>query len=417
VEDREGCPEVDVMATVTGLACVKCGKTYPKDDHIICPACGLEGILDVGYDYDEMRAGLRKNPLRSRKQRNIFRYADLLPLAGAPCPMLEVGWTPLYAFPRLNEALGHDWIYVKDDTVNPSSSLKDRASAVAVAMASEASMSGIACASTGNAASSLAVLSASAGIKSYIFVPETIPKPKLYQISACAAGVFRVKGTYEDAFDLATRAIARWGWYNRNCAINPYLVEGKKTCSLEIYEQLGYSVPDWLVVSVGDGCIISGQWKAFKELKLLGEITRLPRLLAVQASGCSPIVDAFVGSCDMKPVHAETIADSIRVGQPRNWRKAVRAIRESGGAAVCVDDDEIVSAMLLLGQRTGIFSEPAGATGLAGLIKALGSGIIGKGEAVAVLVTGSGLKDPESIGPRARVIDVEGDVDSLAAFI
>jgi threonine synthase len=229
--------------------------------------------------------------------------------------------------------------------------------------------------------------------------------------------VFRVKGTYEDAFELATQAIARWGWYNRNCAINPYLVEGKKTCSLEIYEQLGYSPPDWLVVSVGDGCIISGQWKAFKELKLLGEITRLPRLLAVQASGCKPIVDACIGSCDMEPVRAETIADSIRVGQPRNWRKAVRAVEESGGAAIAVGDDEIVSAMHLLGQRTGIFAEPAGAAGLAGLVRALESGMIGRNEVVAVLVTGSGLKDPESFGRRAQVVDIEGDVEVLAEFV
>jgi threonine synthase len=331
--------------------------------------------------------------------------------------MLEVGWTPLYDFPRLNAKLGNQHVFVKDDTVNPSSSLKDRASAVAIGMALEAGNPGIACASTGNAASSLAVLSASAGLGSYIFVPETIPKPKLFQIGACATRVFRVKGTYEDAFDVATAAIEKWGWYNRNCAINPYLVEGKKTCSLEIYEQMGYRVPDWVVVSMGDGCIISGQWKAFKELKLLGETNSVPRLLGVQARGCKPIVDACVECCDVAPVEATTIADSIRVGEPRNWRKALRALAESGGTAVSVTDDEIVSAMLLLSREAGVFAEPAGAAGLAGLRSAIEQGIIGKDETVAVLITGSGLKDPSSLDGALDIVDIPADVEAVATHM
>jgi threonine synthase len=396
---------------------MKCGKSYDYGDHLVCPDCGLDGIFEVEYDYDQMRKSLDENPLKSRTERSLFRYTDMLPVSQAPPGLLEAGWTPLYTFTRLNQAVGHDCLYLKDDTVNPSGSLKDRASAVAISMAIERGNPGIACASTGNAASSLAVLAASAGLDSYIFVPEKIPHAKLYQIGACAAGVFRVKGTYEDAFDVATEAIERWGWYNRNCAINPYLVEGKKTCALEIYEQLDYNVPDWLVVSVGDGCIISGQWKAFRELKLLGQSSKLPKMLAVQASGCKPIVDAYHASRDVSPVEAHTIADSIRVGMPRNWRKAVKAVGDSGGNGLSVSDDEIIAAMLLLGRKAGIFAEPSGAAGFAGARKAIEEGIIGRDESVAVLVTGSGLKDPTSLEGAVEVADIPASVDSVADYL
>jgi threonine synthase len=405
----------NLMGKVRNLVCVKCGEAYADSQHIICPDCGLDGILDVEYDYDEMKRSLDRRPLASHKEQNIFRYTDLLPISQMPPKMLEVGWTPLYRFAALSDELGLENLYIKDDTVNPSGSLKDRASAVGISMAMESGNPAIACASTGNAASSVAVLAASAGLDSYIFVPETIPAAKLYQIGTCAARVFRVKGTYENAFDVATEAIGRWGWYNRNCAINPYLVEGKKTCSLEIFEQLGYNVPDWVVTAVGDGCIISGQWKAFKELRLLGLADKVPRMLAVQASGCKPVVDAFHSSADVEPTRASTIADSIRVGQPRNWRKALRALRDSGGNAVAVSDDDIISAILLLGRKTGIFAEPAGATGLAGLRKAIDEGIIGPRETVAVIITGSGLKDPQSLEGRVDVVDIGSDVASVEA--
>lgn len=401
------------MAAVAGLVCVACGKRYGAGEHLVCPACGLEGILDVVYDAERLKASLAHEPLKRRGEASMWRYADLLPTAGLGSRMRRVGWTPLYQFPRLGRAVGLDDLHLKDETVNPSASLKDRASAVAVAMAVEKGATGIACASTGNAASSLAVLSASVELKSYIFVPRTIPGPKLYQLAATAERVFRVGGTYEDAFDLATGAIGRWGWENRNCGINPYLVEGKKTCSLEIYEQLGYRVPDWLVVPVGDGCIISGQWKAFTDLRAAGEIAAGPRLLAVQAEGCRPIVDAFERGTDVKPVKGDTVADSIRVGTPRNWRKALRALRESRGAAVAVGDREIIDAIDLLGKTTGVFAEPAAASALAGLARARDRGIVARGETVVVIVTGSGLKDPESLAATARICDVDKDLDAV----
>jgi threonine synthase len=405
------------MAVVTGLVCVKCGKHCGPGEHLVCPACGLEGILDVEYDYDRMKASLKRNPLGSRTEWSIWRYADLLPTEGLGSRSLRVGWTPLYHFERLGRVVGHGGLYLKDDTVNPSASLKDRASAVAVSMALEKGAKGIACASTGNAASSLAAIAASVGLPSYIFVPETIPSPKLYQLAATAERVFKVRGTYEDAFRLATDAIARWGWENRNCGINPYLVEGKKTCSLEVYEQLGRRVPDWVVVPVGDGCIISGQAKAFRDLKAAGEIDRLPRLLAVQAEGSKPIVDAFLEGRDVVPVAASTIADSIRVGEPRNWRKALRALRESGGNALAVGDDEIVEAIKLLGRTAGVFAEPAGAAGFAGFLAAREAGLIRPDETVVVLVTGSGLKDPGSLAGATAVCDVDGALASVEKWL
>ena len=400
------------MGKVTGLVCVKCGERYGRGDHIICPVCGLEGILDVEYDYDALRHSVEESPLQSRQVNNIFRYEDFLPISRPAPGMLKVGMTPLYRFEKLTDITGVEEVFLKDDTVNPSSSLKDRASAVGIAMALEDGRDAIACASTGNAASSLAVLSASVGVDSYIFVPESAPEPKLYQIGACATRVFRVKGTYEDAFDVATEAIEKWGWYNRNCAINPYLVEGKKTCSLEIYEQLGYCVPDWLVVPIGDGCIISGQWKAFKDLKAAGLIDSQPRLLGVQAEGCGPVVDTFMDSRECYLENPRTLADSIRVGKPRNWRKAVKALTESGGTAVKVSDEEIVTAIELLGRHTGVFAEPAGSTAFAGLIRAARQGIIKPKERVVFLVTGSGRKDPEGLKSRNLVTDID---KSLAA--
>lgn len=406
-----------MTGSVTGLICVKCASRYAAGEHLVCPTCGLEGILDVEYDYDRIKASLKTAPLREREDLSIWRYADMLPTGGLGVHMRRVGWTPLYSFPRLGSALGHQGLLVKDDTVNPSASLKDRASAIAVAMAVEKGAGAIACASTGNAASSLAVLAASAELKSYIFVPETIPRPKLIQLAACAERVFRVRGTYEEAFDLATEAIAAWGWENRNCAINPYLVEGKKTCSLEVYEQMGYRVPDWVVVPVGDGCIISGQWKAFKDLKAVGETTALPRLLAVQAEGCRPIVDAFAKGTDVAPVEGKTFADSIRVGSPRNWRKALKALRESGGNALGVTDGEIAEAAVLMGRKTGLFAEPAAAAGLAGFRKAVQRGLIKDNEVAVVLATGSGLKDPEAIAGSVRVCDTALDLQSVAKWL
>ena len=388
------------MSHVRHLICINCGATYPAAPAALtCPACGpVAGILDVVYDYEAI-ARLDLRSLWARDQDySIWRYLPLLPVAeGLPRPPLRVGGTPLYPAPRLGEQLGGRLglrhLYIKDDGLNPTGSLKDRASIIAVAKAREAGAGVVACASTGNAASSLAGNAAAMGLRSCIFVPGRAPQGKVTQLLIYGATVISVQGTYRDAFELSQQAINRWGWYNRNAALNPYLVEGKKTVSLEIAEQLQWEVPDWVVFSVGDGCTIAGGWKGFFDLYKAGVTDRVPRLLGVQAEGANPISRAFHGGGPVRPTGEDTIADSIAVGVPRNPQKALRAVRDSGGAMVDVSDEEIREAMRLLGRTTGVFGEPAGAAGLAGLKKLAESGAIAADERVVLVVTGNGLKD------------------------
>jgi threonine synthase len=252
------------------------------------------------------------------------------------------------------------------------------------------------------------------GLRTFIFVPGRAPQGKIAQLLIFGANVISVQGSYSDAFRLSSEAIERWGWYNRNAAINPYLVEGKKTVALEIAEQLAWEVPDWVVVSVGDGCTIAGIWKGFCDLYRVGWIDRLPKLLGVQSTGCSPLADAFRENRPWCPAEENTLADSIAVGVPRNPEKALRAVRASGGKMVAVPDEEILAAMRLLGRSSGIFAEPAGAAGLAGLRSLLEKGEIGREEKVVVVVTGNGLKDVKNaIAAAGEPIKVEPSLDRL----
>ena len=361
--------------------------------YTVCPSCG--GIMDIEYDYDYIRSKLTPYGLMDREDRTMWRYMEFLPVEGrGKLPKLCVGMSPFYKADRLADTLGIKTLYTKDDGINPTASLKDRASAMAVVKAEEAGKNIIACSSTGNAASSLAGNAAAAGMKTYIFVPERAPKGKVAQLMMFGATVISVKGTYEDTFRLSAEAIDRWGWYNRNAAINPYLMEGKKTVALEIAEQLNFKMTDYVAISVGDGCTIAGLWKGFKDMYAAGFIDRLPRIISVQASGCCPInTAAAAGTEEWAPQPENTIADSIAVGVPRNPIKAIRAIRESNGVCVNVSDEEILAAMRLLGRTQGVFAEPAGATGTAGIKKAIELGLIEKDASVVSVVTGNGLKD------------------------
>ncbi|MEA4883057.1 MAG: threonine synthase [Clostridia bacterium] len=410
------------MKYVNGYTCVSCGASYcALPLSYTCPACG--GILDVGYSYESINGDSLRDSLRASADRSIWRYEDLLPVdPGGPRPGLRVGGTPLYHSARLGAELGMDMVLVKDDGLNPTASLKDRASAVAVAKALEAHASTISCSSTGNAASSCAGCAASIGLRAVIFVPERAPSGKLAQLLIFGAVVVKVKGDYRDAFNLSAEAIRTYGWYNRNAAINPYMVEGKKTVSYEICEDLGFEVPDWVVVSVGDGCTIAGVWKGFREFYAIGAISRTPRILGVQSEGSNPISTSFRTGLPLQPGREDTLADSIAVGVPRNPVKALRAIRESGGTMIDVSDDEILAAMRVLGRTTGVYGEPAGAAGLAGLMRAVRTGVVGRSERVCVIVTGNGLKDissgaratgePISIPPDMRVL--EGELSRVA---
>ncbi len=381
------------MSLMLGLRCVVCGQTHKRRVPYTCPQCGVDGILDVLYRYEEVRRRMTRRALAQR-QYSQWRYRELLPIATqAALPALQVGWTPLFAARALARHIGLHELYLKDDGRNPTGSLKDRASAVAVVRARRQGTAIVACASTGNAASSLAGMAACFGLRCVIFVPQRTPEPKLTQLSIFGATVFRVLGGYDDAFRLSQQSCARWGWYDRNCAINPYLVEGKKTVGLEIAEQLDWKVADWIAVSVGDGCTLAGTWKAFRELRLLGLISRTPRMLGVQAAGAAPVTEAFQSGAPLRPMVPQTIADSIAVGVPRNWIKAIAAIKESGGAMINVSDDEILDAMRYQGRLTGIFAEPAAAAAIAGLKRAVAEGLIAQRASAVAVVTGNGLKD------------------------
>jgi threonine synthase len=403
------------MKNVKHAKCVKCGKIYEATPNLTNCSCG--GILDIVYDYDYIKTVLTKEKLAARRDNSMWRYRELLPVEeSTENTPLRVGWSPLYRADALAGQLGIARLYVKDDGINPTASLKDRASAMAVAKAREAGAQVIACSSTGNAASSLAGNAAAAGLSTYIFVPSRAPKGKVAQLMTFGATVVSVQGSYEDTFELSRAAIEKWGWYNRNAAINPYLSEGKKTVGLEIMEQLNWAAPDYIAVSVGDGCTIAGLWKGLKDLHAIGFIDRLPRLISVQAEGCCPLNRAIETGEDWRPMEENTLADSIAVGVPRNADKALMAIRESNGLTVNVSDQEIMAAQKLLGRRCGVFGEPAGVTGTAGLKKLCQAGRIPSDAVVVSVVTGSGLKDvANAIAACGEPISIPGDMALLEA--
>ncbi|MDR2133729.1 MAG: threonine synthase [Treponema sp.] len=423
------------MRNVRAAVCVACGAEHEAgNDTYTCKKCG--GVLEIVYDYDYIKSRVNAEKIAARGEFSIWRYLEFLPVEeDSKLGPLRVGWSPLYRTEKLGEALGIPNLYVKDDGINPTSSLKDRASAIAVVRAARAGRDTVACSSTGNAASSLAGGAAAMGLKSFIFVPGRAPQGKLTQLLIFGAVVISVRGNYEDTFKLSAEAIEKYGWYNRNAAINPYLSEGKKTVSFEIAEQLGgllraggggrgaavsaggFAAPDYVAISVGDGCTIAGLWKGFKDLYATGFIDRLPRLVSVQASGCCPVNRAVETGRPIERMEENTLADSIAVGVPRNGAKALAAIRESGGITVNVSDDEILAAMRLLGKNAGVFGEPAGVTGTAGLKKAAEQNLIPAGAVVVSVVTGNGLKDVAS-AQRAAGIEpsgAEGAADSAGA--
>jgi threonine synthase len=417
------------MEHVIGYRCMVCGEVYSLEEvEYLCPHHGAEGILDVRYDYDLLRARLTPAMLAESREMSMWRYKPLLPVhADAPVPPLRVGWTPLYAAPRLAGLVGLRHMWVKDDGLNPTASFKDRASALAVVKAQERGAKIITTASTGNAAAALAGLSASVGLTAVIFVPKSAPLAKIAQHLIYGAHVVLVDGTYDEAFELTVEVARAFGWYNRNTAYNPFMSEGKKTAAYEIWEQLDGQAPDCVVIPVGDGCIMGGIYKGFKDLLALGWIDRLPRLIGVQAEGSSPLVHAYARGLppgQIERCEARTVADSISSGLPRDHIKAMAAVRESGGVFLAVSDDEILSAIPVVARNTGVFCEPAAAASFAGLVAAVEQGWVTRDERVVLLLTGSGLKDiasamqtvatPPVISPQARPADT---LDAVRAVL
>ncbi len=386
------------MENILNLKCLICGRHYdPAEVDYVCPDHGDDGILDVQYDYDIIARQITKAGLRHSGEFTIWRYKALLPVdANAALPPLSVGWTPLYHAPRLASKLGLQNLWIKDDGRQPTASYKDRASAVAVVKAAEKNASIITTASTGNAAAALSGLCASVGQSNVIFVPQSAPQAKIAQLLVFGSRVILVKGTYDDAFELCLQASKEYGWYNRNTGYNPYMCEGKKTAAYEICEQLEWDAPDRIFVSVGDGCIIGGLHKGLKDLMALGWIDRMPRLMGIQAAGSSYLYEAWKNNEDIltkPPIDAQTVADSISSGLPRDRIKALNAVKETDGAYISLADDDIMRAIPELARATGVFAEPAGAAAYAGLVAAVDRQLVSADENIVVLNTGNGLKD------------------------
>jgi len=355
------------------LRCSRCGKVFKPDE--IGYTCDCGGILETVYDHGEVRF----------EGEDMWRYRELLPIKSRT--KLYVGGTPLYSFDDEN-------IMVKDETGNPSASLKDRASAVVVSIAKASGYKRVSCASTGNAGVSLACICASEALESYIFVPKTVSKQKLAQLRAYGANVVAMDATYDECYDICNSVSKQKGLYNRNTAYNPYTIDGKKTVAFEIAEQLEFKVPSYIFVPVGDGCIISGVWKGFKDLKECGFIKDMPVLIGVQAEGCDPLAREFDNGAGSKTeTETKTKAESIAVCKPRNGFMALRDVRESGGHFVTVSDEEMFDSLKLLASKTGIFAELASASTIAAIRKERSEKRIDKRDECVAIITGSGLKD------------------------
>ncbi|MEA3287096.1 MAG: threonine synthase [Candidatus Marinimicrobia bacterium] len=407
-----------IPKAITGLQCHQCNWLVPVDPfHYTCPRCGKN--LDFTYDYELIQTIWDRSDLEQNLEQSIWRYLPLLPVSNAPeNTSLRVGGTPLVNLPKIASNHGVASFQLKDDTRNPSGSLKDRATELSIQHAHELGKDTIVAASTGNAGSSLAALTAYHGVTSIIFAPASAPPAKLIQIRQHGAKLIPVDANYDTAFDLAFDWAKKNDHYSRNTGINPILAEGKKTVALEIAEQRNWQAPDHVFVPVGDGCIISGVFKGFFDLLALGWIDHLPHLHAIQAEGSSAIVNSLTRSGEIEAVEANTVADSISVNQPRDGDKARRAILESGGIGFKISDEQILDAQKSLSSSTGIFAEPAAATAYAGFLDASARGIFHKDDQVVVLITGTGLKDiPSAQSNMTRLKPIPADMSSIENFL
>jgi len=400
--------------------CVTCGRIIdPEATEYLCPDCrGKEefgkpplGVLKTLYNYKVIRSKYKGKVFSHLKKTN---YLDLLPIKElTSLSYLKIGKTPLYRIDQIKVGKKNFELYLKDDSQNPTFSYKDRASNLVSALAREKDINTIITASTGNAGSSLAGICASQGQKALIFTPSNAPKAKLTQILMYGALLIPVSGTYDDAFDLSIKATEEFGWYNRNTAFNPFTIEGKKTAAFEIFDQLDESIPDRIFVPVGDGVIISGIYKGFEDLLSLNIIEKIPEIVAVQSSGSNNLI-GNLNNTKFVSRKSNTIADSISVDIPRNFEMAKKFILSYAGKGIEVTDQEILSASEMLSKNTGIFAEPAAAAAYAGFLKYNSKNMIRPGTKNVVLLTGSGLKDLDSVQPVLKIPNaVEPDIVAL----
>ncbi|MSP63262.1 MAG: threonine synthase [Myxococcales bacterium] len=388
--------------TVKALKCRECGREYPKLALHVCEFCF--GPLEVAYDYDAARKLLSREVIE-RRPPTMWRYHELLPLDLPPTVGTQVGFTPLVRAHRLGARLGLSELYIKNDAVSyPTLSFKDRVVAVALSKARELGFETVACASTGNLANSVAANAAAAGLACYVFIPHDLEQGKVLGTLIFGATVVSIRGTYDEVNRLCSEIADKYRWGFVNVSLRPYYAEGSKSHGYEIQEQLGWRQPAHVVVPMASGSLLTKIGKSFDEFRRLGlvdEPRRPPKLHGAQAAGCSPIALAVARGQELiKPVKTpQTIAKSLAIGNPADGFYAARAIRQSGGHAAAVSDEEILDAMRLLAETEGIFTETAGGVTLAAARRLVAEGRIGPDESVVVCITGNGLKTMEAIAP------------------
>jgi len=397
---------------VQALQCKECHETYPLDARYVCERCF--GPLEVAYDLSGLDAASVKRRIQAGPQ-TIWRYSDFLPFEGPPAPGLPVGLTPLQRAPRLAEALGIGELYIKNDTANPTHSFKDRVVAIAVAKAQELGYEVVACPSTGNLANAVAAHSAAAGLDSYVFIPADLEEQKVLATGVYGTHLVAVRGTYDDVNRLCTELSGERDWAFVNVNVRPYYAEGSKTIAFEIAEQLGFELPDRVVVPIASGSLFTKIARGFHEWREVGLIEGdLPTFNGAQAAGCSPVAQAFEDGKDFcRPVKPDTIAKSLAIGNPADGPYALDLARRSGGSVDSVTDDEIREGITLLAQTTGIFTETAGGVTTATLRKLAERGDIGRDERVVAVITGDGLKTLDAVRGTFEEHEIDASVEAF----
>lgn len=382
------------------LKCKECGREYEVKPFHVCEFCF--GPLEVVYDYEKIKMSISRKEIESRPK-SMWRYREFLPLDGEPAVGKNVGFTPFIKAERLAKVLGVKELYLKNDAVNyPTLSFKDRVVSVAISKAIEFGFKVVSCASTGNLANSVAALAAEGGLESYIFIPHDLEQGKILSTLIYGAKLIGVKGSYDEVNRLCSEIAENYPWAFVNINIRPFYSEGSKTFGFEIAEQMGWKLPQHIVVPMAGGSLITKIWKGLKEFKKVGLLDSVTtKIHGAQASGSNPIVSAFKNGLDwIKPQHPKTIAKSLAIGNPADGYYALKTIRESGGSAEDVSDEEIVEAMKLLARTEGIFTETAGGVTVGVTKKLIEKGVIPKDESILIAITGNGLKTQEAVQDR-----------------
>ncbi len=408
----------------TGLKCVNCGSIFPlQPEYFVCPKCGVDkvkgisvfrGITEVQYNYEALANCVSKKTF-SKKPFNLLRYRELLDLDKEKVVTLGEGGTSLIRCKRLSEKLGINNLWLKNETQNPTHSFKDRETVLAINKALEFGKKYVSCVSSGNAAASLSAYAAKAGLGCFVFMPATTSKGKISQCTVYGASTFLISETFERIFELHVEAVKQLDIFESSPGYNRFRVEGDKTIAYELCEQLGWKAPDWIIDNVGNGTHLYGMWKGFKEMKNLGLIEDLPRMVAVGPLGGAPIVDGFrKGAASPLENDCESIAEGLVSRWSYDAPLALKALKESNGYAEYTSNEEIIEAIKLLALLEGIFGEPSGVACLTALPKMIQAGIIDKEEKVVCIITGSGLKDPETARKISRSpFQIEPNIDKI----